>query len=143
MLTNAVTPLLFKRIGAMSPYVSSMLNKTFTPFCPVSASSINPGNVLYASGPTTRSTSFSSSINFDFNLSAMHPNTPTNNPGFSFFNFLNSVNRLRTVSSAFSLIEHVFKKIRSACSKFCVTPNPLSIKIDATTSLSAKFMAQP
>ena len=143
MLTKAVTPLLFRRMGEISPYVSSLLNKTFTPFCPVSASSIKPGKVLYASGPTTRSTSFSSSINFDFNLSAMHPKTPTSIPGFCFFIFLNSVNLLRTVSSAFSRMEHVFKKIRSASSKFCVTPKPLSIKIEAITSLSAKFIAQP
>ena len=68
-----------------------------------------------ASGPTTKSTSFSSSKNFSFNLSAIHPKTPTTILGLTDFLIeLYTCNLFLTVCSALSLIEHVFTKTKSA-----------------------------
>ena len=72
----------------------------------------------------------------------MHPKTPINVPFFLFV-ALNSVKRFLMVSSAFSLIEQVLINIKSASSKFLVAPKPSVCNIDATISLSLKFIAQP
>ena len=141
--TNAETPLLLSLTGDISAYVSSRLSKTFTAFCPVCASSTKLGKVLYASGPTTKSTSFSSSSNLAFRRSAIQPRTPISIPGFSSFSFLKSVSLLRMVCSAFSRIEQVLIKIKSASSELRVAPNPSSFKMEATISESLKFIAQP
>ena len=58
----------------------------------------------------------------------MQPKTPTSKPGLSFFTFLNSVNLFLTVCSAFSRMEQVLIKIRSASSKCCVTPKPFFLQ---------------
>ena len=58
----------------------------------------------------------------------MQPKTPTSIPGLFCFSFLNSVNLLLTVCSAFSRIEQVFNKTRSASSKFRVAPNPSRLR---------------
>jgi len=73
----------------------------------------------------------------------MQPRIPTNIPGLATLAFLNSVNRLRTVASAFSLMEQVFTNTTSASSNVLVAAKPSSCNIDATISLSAKFIAQP
>ena len=73
----------------------------------------------------------------------MQPNTPMIKPGLDLFICLNSVSLFLTLSSAFSLMEQVFIKIRSALFSSEVAPKPFACKMEATTSLSAKFMAQP
>ena len=95
---------------------------------------------LYASGPTTKSTIFSSSRNLDFNLSAIHPKTPTFKLLLFLFSLLKLSSLFLTVVSAFSLIEHVFNNIKSASFKLVVESYPSLLIIEATTSLSAKFI---
>ena len=54
-----------------------------------------------------------------------------------------TLKRLRTVSSAFSRIEQVLIRIKSDSSIFRVGRKPASPRIDATISLSLKFIWQP
>src|SRR5690606_34691539 len=114
MEINAVTPLVFRRTGLISAYVSSRDSNTLTAREPSSTCSMRLGRSRYASGPTTTSTNFSSSRNLDFRRSAMHPKTPTTIPGFFCLADSNSFNRLRTRCSAFSRIEHVLMNTTSA-----------------------------
>ena len=111
--TKAFMPFVLNLLGLISAYVSSFDSRTFTASFPNSTSFNKFGRSLYASGPTTKSTIFSSTKNFSFNLSAMHPSTPT----FKFFLFfliaLILSSFFLTVNSAFSLIEHVLSKIKS------------------------------
>ena len=140
---NAFTPFELILVGDMSPYVSSFDKITLTADFPSSTSFSRFGRSLYASGPTTISTIFSSSKNLCFNLSAIHPNTPTFTFEFFRLTLLNFSNLFLTVSSAFSLIEHVLTNIKSAKYISFVVLYPFSERIDATISLSLKFMAQP
>ena len=117
---KADTPLLSSLTGLMSAYVSSLDKSTLTLLCPSSTSTSNRGRSLYASGPTTRSTNFSSSRRLSFIRSAIHPNIPIIKLGLLFFSALNDFNRFLTVDSAFSLIEQVFNRIRLDSSKFLV-----------------------
>ena len=115
--TKAVTPFFINRVGLISAYVSSKERNTLIAFFPSFTCCNNNGRSLYASGPTTRSTNFSSSKKRFFNLSAMHPKTPT--IIFLFFLFLIELkysSLFLVVCSAFSLIEHVLIKTKSACS---------------------------
>ena len=89
------------------------------------------------------STIFSSSKSLSFNLSAIQPRTPTFKWGLDFFTLLYSVSLLRIVCSALSLIEHVFTSTKSASSNVWVVLKPSVASIEATISLSEKFMAQP
>ena len=139
--TKAVTPLLPNLTGLMSAYVSSLDKITFTAFLPSFASFIKLGRSLYESGPTTMSTNFSSSKNFSFKRSAIQPNTPTIIEGFDVFLIeLYSSNLFLTVCSALSLIEQVLTKTKSAFVISFVVLKFSFIKIEATTSLSAKFI---
>ena len=138
--TKAVTPLEASLTGLISPYVSSLESNTLTAFLPSFTSSKRFGMSLYASGPTTKSTIFSSSRNLDFNLSAIHPKTPTFKLLLFLFSLLKLSSLFLTVVSAFSLIEHVFNNIKSASFKLVVESYPSLLIIEATTSLSAKFI---
>ena len=140
MDTKAVTPLDCKRTGRISPYVSSLERITLTASRPSSTSLTKLGRSLYASGPATRSTIFSSSKNFDFKRSAIQPNTPTFRFGLLFLTLLNCSNRFRTVCSAFSRIEQVLTRTKSACLRSFVVEYPASARIEATISLSEKFI---
>ena len=70
----------------------------------------------------------------------MQPKTPTFILGLIRFTALNFSKRLRTVCSALSRIEQVLIKTRSASFISVVVSNPSVDKIEATTSLSAKFI---
>ena len=113
-------------------------SNTFIALSPFSTSSIKFGKSLYASGPTTKSTIFSSSINLSFNLSAIQPNIPIFTCLFIFFMELKVFNLFLMVSSAFSLIEQVFSRIKSAFFIVLVVLYPFLDNTDATISLSLK-----
>ena len=73
----------------------------------------------------------------------MQPSTPMVMFGFCLLSPLKWVRRFRTVCSAFSRIEQVFKKITSAFFMSEVVSYPLSFMMEATISESEKFIAQP
>ena len=142
MLYKAVTPLLFRRTGEISVGVGFVPAQQYIyGFWPPSASSIRPGSVRQASGPTTISTSF---FFQELVLEAFgHVSQYTDDQaGFMFLIDLNCVSRFRRFVRPFP-IEQVLMKMRSALSASGVAPKPLSISTEATTSVSAKFMAQP
>mmetsp|Transcript_10187 Transcript_10187/g.37725 ORF Transcript_10187/g.37725 Transcript_10187/m.37725 type:complete len:315 (+) Transcript_10187:714-1658(+) len=105
------------RTGIISAYVSSTLSCTFIAWFPPLTMLIRFGKSRYASGPATRSASWSVSKSLVFNRSAMHPSTPTT--GFSPFflrrlSDLKYASRCQILASAFSRIAHVFTRITSA-----------------------------
>ena len=89
------------------------------------------------------STNFSSSSKFCFNRSAIQPSIPTISPGCLFFLFLKSFKRSLTLCSAFSRIEQVFIRMMSASLSSLVVIIPSLERMEAITSESEKFIAQP
>ena len=134
------------RTGTMSAYVSSTDSCTFMAFSPPFTAPIKLGRSLYASGPATRSASWSASSSFVLRRSAMHPSTPTT--GFSDF-FLRFRSDLKYASlcqilaSAFSRIAHVFTRITSASCMSSVSSYPPSLSTESITSESFTFIWHP
>mmetsp|Transcript_8717 Transcript_8717/g.21958 ORF Transcript_8717/g.21958 Transcript_8717/m.21958 type:complete len:224 (-) Transcript_8717:308-979(-) len=146
MVTNAAcAPSL--RTGMMSAYVSSTLSCTFIAFSPVPLTALmRLGRSRYASGPATRSASWSASSSCVLRRSAMQPSTPTT--GFSFFflrlrRLLKYARRCQIFASAFSRMAQVFTRITSASCMSSVLSHPLSLSTESITSLSLTFIWHP
>ena len=82
---NAVIPLELILTGSIFSYVSSSESMVFIDFSFLYITFLTRlGRSLYASGPATISTIFSSFSNLSFNLSAIHPSIPTTIDGLFF-----------------------------------------------------------